>query len=67
VRHEGGAREAIAAALGERAEEIIAAILCARITLLDDVAGDPIGSTVDIFERVLAELRARGHGNPDKS
>jgi ATP-dependent Clp protease ATP-binding subunit ClpA len=46
--------------------KIIAAILCARMILADDVAGDPIGTTVDLYERILAELRARGHGSPGK-
>jgi transcriptional regulator with AAA-type ATPase domain len=47
--------------------KIIAAILCARMILPDDAAGDPIGSTVDLYERILAELRARGRGSPGKS
>jgi ATP-dependent Clp protease ATP-binding subunit ClpA len=47
--------------------KIIAAILCARMILPEDVSGDPIGTTVDLYERILAELRARGHGSPGKS
>ena len=42
--------------------KLIAAILRARIILLEDTAADPIGTTVDLYERILAELRARGHG-----
>ena len=44
--------------------KIIAAILCAQTIVLEDVARDPIGKTVDFYERILAELRARGHGGP---
>jgi ATP-dependent Clp protease ATP-binding subunit ClpA len=44
--------------------KIIAAILCSRTILPEDVASDPIGKTVDFYERILAELRARGHGGP---
>ena len=44
--------------------KIIAAILCAQTIVLEDVALDPIGKTVDFYERVLAELRARGYGGP---
>ena len=39
--------------------KIIAAILCARMILPEDTAADPIGTTVDLYERILAELRAR--------
>ena len=39
--------------------KLIAAILCARMILPDDVAADPIATTVDFYERILAELRAR--------
>jgi hypothetical protein len=46
--------------------KIIAAILCARMILPDDVAIDPVGNTVDLYERLLRELRARGHGSPGK-
>ena len=42
--------------------KLIAAILRARIILLEDTAADPVGTTVDLYERILAELRARGHG-----
>ena len=42
--------------------KLIAAILCARMILPEDTAADPIGTTVDLYERILAELRARGHG-----
>jgi ATP-dependent Clp protease ATP-binding subunit ClpA len=42
--------------------KLIAAILCARMILPDDVAADPVATTVDLYERILAELRARGHG-----
>ena len=42
--------------------KIIAAILSNQILVLEDVAGDPVNKTVDLYERVLAELRARGHG-----
>ena len=44
---------------------IIAAILCAQTVILEDVATDPIRKTVDFYERLLAELRARGYGDPD--
>jgi hypothetical protein len=44
--------------------KIIAAILCAQTIVLEDVARDPISKTVDFYERLLAELRARGHGGP---
>jgi ATP-dependent Clp protease ATP-binding subunit ClpA len=44
--------------------KIIAAILCARMILRDNVAIDPISNTVDLYERMLRELRARGHGGP---
>ena len=44
--------------------KLIAAILCAQTILLEDVASDPVVKTVDFYERVLAELRARGHGGP---
>jgi len=44
--------------------KIIAAILCAQTIVPEDVARDPIGKTVDFYERLLAELRARGHGGP---
>jgi hypothetical protein len=44
--------------------KIIAAILCAQTIVLEDVACDPIGKTVDFYERILAELRARGYGGP---
>jgi hypothetical protein len=44
--------------------KIIAAILCAQTIVLEDVARDPIGKTVDFYERILAELRERGHGGP---
>ena len=43
--------------------KLIAAILCAQTILLEDVASDPIGKTVDFYERILAVLRARGHGD----
>jgi ATP-dependent Clp protease ATP-binding subunit ClpA len=46
--------------------KLIAAILCARMILPEDTATDPIGTTVDLYERILAELRARGHGSPPK-
>jgi hypothetical protein len=42
--------------------KLIAAILCAQTILIEDVASDPVVKTVDFYERVLAELRARGHG-----
>lgn len=41
--------------------KIIAAILCARAISPENVAGDPIGKIVDLYERILAELRARDH------
>jgi hypothetical protein len=41
--------------------KIIAAILCAGAILPDDVAVISIAKTVDLYERILAELRARGH------
>src|SRR5262249_29517819 len=44
--------------------KIIAAILCTRTVLLEDTAGDPVKNIVDLYERILAELRARGHGGP---
>jgi hypothetical protein len=44
--------------------KIIAAILCSRMILPDDVAADPIATTVDLYERILAELRSRGHDRP---
>jgi hypothetical protein len=44
--------------------KIIAAILCAQTIILEDVASDPVAKTVDFYERVLAELRTRGHGGP---
>ena len=43
---------------------IIAAILCARTTSADDDADDAVCKIVDLYERILAELRARGHGGP---
>jgi hypothetical protein len=43
--------------------KIIAAILCAGAILPDDVAIVSIDKTVDFYERILAELRARGHGS----
>jgi hypothetical protein len=42
--------------------KLIAAILCAQTILLEDVASDPIVKTVDFYERLLGELRAREHG-----
>jgi len=44
--------------------KIIAAILCAQTIILEDVASDPVAKTVDFYERVLDELRTRGHGGP---
>jgi len=40
--------------------KIIAAILCAGAILPDDVAVISVGKTVDLYERILAELCARG-------
>ena len=39
--------------------KLIAAILCARMILPNDVAADPVANTVDLYERILEELRAR--------
>jgi len=44
--------------------KIVAAILCARMILPDDAAVDPIGNTVDLYERILAELRSRQNKGP---
>ena len=45
------------------AVEIIAAILCGQAILGEDGAVDPVRKIVDLYERILAELRARGHGS----
>jgi hypothetical protein len=43
--------------------KIIAAILCAQTVILEEVSTDPIRKTVDFYERLLAELQARGYGD----
>ena len=43
--------------------KLTAAILCARMILPDDVAADPVATTVDLYERIVAELRARARGH----
>ena len=45
--------------------KIIAAILCGQ-TIVADTETDPVKKVVDIYERILAELRSRGHGSPSK-
>jgi hypothetical protein len=42
--------------------KIIAAILCGQTIMHEDAETDPIRNVVDFYERILAELRARGHG-----
>jgi ATP-dependent Clp protease ATP-binding subunit ClpA len=44
--------------------KIIAAILCGQTIVGEDLAIDPVRKIVDLYERILAELRARGHGGP---
>jgi hypothetical protein len=44
--------------------KIIAAILCGQAIVGEDLAIDPVRKIVDLYERILAELRARGHGGP---
>src|SRR5947207_10563975 len=61
-----GVRSPFPSGRGTQVDEIkiIAAILCTRMRLPDDAAIDPIGNTVDLYERILAELRARGPRGP---
>jgi hypothetical protein len=47
--------------------KIIVAILCAQTVILEDVARDPVIQTVDFYERLLTELRRRGHGQQPQS
>jgi len=44
--------------------KIIAAILCTQTILPEDTADDPVKKVVDLYEHILAELRARGHDGP---
>jgi RNA polymerase sigma-54 factor len=43
--------------------KIIAAILCGQTIIGKDLAIDPVREIVDLYERILAELRSRGHGS----
>jgi ATP-dependent Clp protease ATP-binding subunit ClpA len=42
--------------------KIIAAILCSQTVMGEAAETDRIHNIVDLYERILAELRARGHG-----
>jgi len=42
--------------------KIVAAILCGQTIMHEDAETDPIRNIVDLYERILAELRARGNG-----
>jgi ATP-dependent Clp protease ATP-binding subunit ClpA len=52
-------------AIGET--KIIAAILCARSMLSEDMSIDPVRKIVDLYERILAELLARKHCGPSSN
>ena len=43
--------------------KIIAAILCGQTIIGKDLAIDPVREIVDLYERILAELRSRDHGS----
>ena len=41
--------------------KIIAAILCGQTSISKDLAIDPVREIVDLYERIIAELRSRDH------